>query len=257
MDDFIFRGRHIREFGAVAAFGESMKTGGKVKRGEYALPGGGSVLLGEDEWQTTTRSVTITPEDGRVADGLWRREVLAWLQAGRGELVVESDPDVLLIASFDAEGTYEHRSWPAGCLTLTMTLQPLAYAVMETQRTQHVAAGTETAIGFDLPGALPAPLRVTLRATAGTITRAQIATGGGALDLPNLHLASGHVLTYDGGTFLGDPTALTLDGTVDFSPVQGGRWARLSCPAGGGVLRVTLTGGEADVIVSARGRWPA
>lgn len=257
MDDFIFRGRHIREFGAVAAFGESMKTGGKVKRGEYALPGGGSVLLGEDEWQSTTRSVTITPEDGRVADGPWRREALAFLQAGRGELIVDNDPDVLLIASFDAEGTYEHRSWPAGCLTLTMTLQPLCYAVMETQRTQHVTAGTETAIGFDLPGALPAPLQVTLRATGGTITRATIATGGGVLDLPNLRLASGHVLTYDGGQFLGDPTALTLDGAVDFSPVQGGRWARLSCPAGGGVLRVTLTGGEADVIVSARGRWPA
>lgn len=257
MDDFWFRGRHIRGFGAVAAFGESMRNGGKVKRGEYALPGGGSVLLGEDEWQSTTRSVTITPEDGRIADGPWRRELLAWLQAGRGELVVDNDPDVILLASFDADGTYEWKSWPAGCLAMSMTLQPLAYSAMETQRTQHVTAGAETAIGFDLPGALPAPLRVTLRATGGTITRAQIGTDSGTLELPNLRLAPGHVLTYDGGQFLGDPTALTLDGTVDFSPVQGGRWARLTCPAGGGALRVMLTGGDADVIVSARGRWPA
>ena len=85
MDDFIFRGRHIREFGAVAAFGETMKTGGKVRRGEYALPGGGSALIGEDEWQSTTRSVTLTPEDGRVADGPWRRELLGFLPQNNEE----------------------------------------------------------------------------------------------------------------------------------------------------------------------------
>lgn len=257
MDDFTFRGRHIGEFGAEAAFGETMKTGGKVKRGAYTLPGGGSVLIGEDEWQETARSVTILPSGGREADAVWRREVLAWLQAGRGELVADNDPDVIRIASFDAESSYDLKSWPAGCLTLTMTLQPLAYSALETQRTQHVTAGGEIAIGFDLASALPAPLRVTLRATGGTITRAQIQAAGNALDMPNLHLTDGHVLTYDGGQFLGDPTALLLDGEADFSPVQGGRWARLTCPAGGGVLRVTLTGGDADVIVSARGRWPA
>lgn len=257
MDDFIFRGRHIREFGAVAAFGETMKTGGKVRRGEYALPGGGSALIGEDEWQSTTRSVTITPEDGRVADGPWRRELLGFLQGGRGELIVDNDPDVIRIASFDAEATYEYKSWPAGCLTLGMTLQPLAYAAAQTQRTQHVQPGAEAVIGFVLDGALPSPLQVTLRATGGTITRARLRTDGRTLELPNLRLAPGHVLTYDGGQFLGDPTALLVDGAVDFSPVQGGRWARLSCPAGGCALSVLLEGGEADVSVSARGRWPA
>ena len=100
MDDFRFRGRHVSEFGAVAAFGDSMRYGGKVRRGEYALPGGGSALIGEDEWQPTSRSVVLMPADGVEADGSWRRALCGWLQSGQGEMIVDNDPDVMLIASF-------------------------------------------------------------------------------------------------------------------------------------------------------------
>lgn len=257
MDDFRFRGRHVSEFGAVAAFGDSMRFGGKAKRGEYALPGGGSVLIGEDEWQPTQRSVVLLPADGAEADGRWRRRLCAWLQGGRGEMIVDNDPDVILIAQFDQDGTFEHRGWPAGSLVLNMTLQPLAYDVLCTQRTVRANAGQEAAASLDLDCPLSVPLCVTVKPTSGTITRVRIACGHAAVDLPHLSLKKGQMLEYDAGEYLGDPTDLRVDGVTDFSPAQGGSWARLTFDPSGGVVRVLVTGGAADVTISARGRYPA
>lgn len=257
MDDFRFRGKHICAFGAVAAFGDSMRYGGKVRRGEYTLPGGGSVLIGEDEWQPTSRSVVLMPADGIEADGAWRREIAGWLQGGRGEMIVDNDPDVILIASFDADGTFETRSWPSGCLVMNMTLQPLAYASLETQHTVHATSGTEVVTSLDLSSAKDVPLRILIKPTSGTITRACITVGSAVLDLPNLALTNGQILEYDAGTFLGDPAKLSVDGAVDFSPAQGGSWARLMLDPESGVISILLEGGAADVTISARGRWPA
>lgn len=257
MDDFRFRGRHVSEFGAVAAFGDSMRFGGKARRGEYGLPGGGSVLIGEDEWQPTQRSVALTPADGVDADGPWRRALCAWLQGGRGEMIVDNDPDVMMIASFDQDGTYEHRSWPAGCLVLNMTLQPLAYDVLETQHTVHLAAGSETAASLDVGGAMAVPLRIQVRPTGEAITRIRATAGGAVLDLPNLNLKKGQILEYNAGILLGEAASLTVDGAVDFSPAQGGSWARLKLDPTGGAIRILIEGGAADVVISARGRYPA
>ena len=257
MDDFRFRGRHVREFGAVAAFGDSMRFGGKVQRGEYGLPGGGSVLIGEDEWQPTQRSVVLLPADGVEADGSWRRALCAWLQAGRGEMIVDNDPDVILIAQFDLDGTFEHRGWPAGSLVLNMTLQPLAYDVLSTQRTVRAEAGQEIATSLDMACPLSVPLCVTVKPAGNALTRVRLSVGGSVVDLPHLLLEKGQILEYDAGMFLGDPTDLRVNGVTDFSPAQGGSWARLTLNPESGVIRVLVEGGAADVMISARGRWPA
>lgn len=257
MDDFRFRGRHVSEFGAVAAFGDSMRFGGKAKRGEYTLPGGGSVLIGEDEWQPTQRSVVLMPADGIEADGSWRRALCSWLQSGRGEMIVDNDPDVMMIASFDQDGTYEHRSWPAGSLVLNMTLQPLAYDVLETQCTVHLKAGNKQVTSLDIESAMRVPIRMLVKPTSGTVTRVRAAVGSAVLDLPNLSLKSGQILEYDAGIFLGDPASLKVDGAVDFSPAQGGSWARLEMDLASGAITLLCEGGAADVTISARGRYPA
>lgn len=257
MDDFRFRGRHVSEFGAVAAFGDSMRFGGKAQRGEYGLPGGGSVLIGEDEWQSTQRSVVLTPADGVEADGSWRRRLCAWLQAGRGEMIVDNDPDVILIAQFDQDGTFDLRSWPAGSLALNMTLQPLAYDALSTQRTVRAEDGQEVVTSLDIDCPLDVPLCVTVKPTGGALTRVRLESGNMAVNLPHLNLRKGQVLEYDAGEYLGDPTDLRVDGVTDFSPAQGGSWARLMLDPSGGAVRVLVEGGAADVTISARGRWPA
>ena len=255
MDDFSFRGRHISEFGAVAAFGEAMRTGAKIRRGEYALPGGGSVEIGEGTWEPTTRQVSITPADGVNADERWRRRLLAWLQGGRGEMIVDNDASVVRIAQFDADGTYGTRGWPLGMLTMNMTLQPLAYDVLPTQTAARTSGG-KAALALSLGEGLETPLRICLRCLSGTITRAEISAGGKTLVLGDPDLGAGGEIEYDAGEFLGDVMSLKKDGAVTFAPVSGGRWARLACLPGE-LIRVTLTGGEAQVTVTARGRYPA
>ena len=255
MDDFTFNGRHIREFGAVAAFGNSMRYGGKARRGAYALPGGGSVMLGDTVWQSVTRSVTIAPADGVDADEHWRREIVSWLQEpDQAEMVVDNDPGVILIAGFDSDGVYGTRSWPGGALERTMTIQPLAYAAMETQGMAHAQDGQETLVPLEMPAGLPVPLTVRIVCTSGVITAVRICVGAHEMVLPNLQLSAGSVLGYDGGTYLHDPIDMTVDGMTDFSPADGGKWASLEYRPGADVIRVTATGGEADVSVSARRR---
>lgn len=258
MDDFTFDGRHIREFGAVAAFGNSMRYGGKARRGAYALPGGGSVMLGDTVWQSVTRSVTIAPADGVDADEHWRREIVSWLQApDQAEMIVDNDPDVILIASFDADGVYGTRSWPGGALEMNVTLQPLAYAAMESQGTAHAADGVETVVPLEMASVKPVPLSIRIACSSGVITAARINVGGHEMVLPSLALEPGHALEYDGGVYLHDPVDLRIDGATNFGPVDGGRWASLEYCPGKDVICVTVEGGEADVLASARGRFIA
>lgn len=255
MDDFTFRGRHISEFGAVAAFGSAMRTGAKVRRGEYSLPGGGTVEIGEGTWQQTVRQVSITPADGVHADERWRRRLLTWLQAGRGEMIVDNDPSVLRIAQFDQDGTYGTQGWPLGVLTLQMTLHPLSYDALPTQASARTVGG-EAALALDMGEGLETPLQVAIRCTSGTITRAEICTGGKRLILGAPALQAGSVIEYDAGEFLHSAASIKKNGVLTFAPVEGGRWARLAC-APGELITVTVEGGEAQVTVTARGRYPA
>lgn len=255
MDDFTFNGRHISEFGATAAFGDSMRYGGRASRGGYALPGGGSVMLGDTVWNPVTRSVVIAPMDGVDADENWRREIIGWLQEpDQAEMIVDNDPDAILIAGFNQDGVYGTRSWPGGALEMTMTIQPLCYAAMETQGAAHAQDGKETPVPLEMPAGLPVPLSMRIACTAGVITAARIRVGAHEMVLPSLQLSAGSVLGYDGGTYLHDPIDMTVDGVTDFSPADGGKWASLEYRPGEDVIRVTVTGGEADVSVSARRR---
>ena len=255
MDDFTYRGRDIREFGASAAFGASMSVGLRVARGGYTLPGGGTILLGRESYSPTQRSVTIIPADGVCADERWRRNLLAWLQGGMGEMIVHNDPEVMRIVSFDSDGTSGVRDWPDGALVMTMTLEPLAYDVRMAQVSAATSAGEATLIMPAQTG-LAAPIRIGLRVTGGTVTAAEIRAGGRELLLSGMRLRSGQLLTYDSGMLLGDPVDLQIDGGTTFAPLLEGRWARLFAKQGEAVT-VSLTGGEAMVSLACRGWWPA
>lgn len=253
MDDFIFRGRDIAEFGAVAAFGNAMKTGAKIARGEYSLPGGGSVIIGGETYAATQRQVVIMPADGVSADAAWAREILDWLMAGRGEMILHNDRDVVRIAQFDSEATYGTGSWPEGALTLNMTLQPLAYDATPTSVGADTAGGAAS-LTVRAGGEMELPLRVDIRASGGTITGATIVSGGQTVQLAGLSVPAGQKIIYNAGQILGDVMTLTAAGAAAWASVK--KWARLTARSGGKIT-VAVTGAEAAVSVTVRGRYPA
>ncbi len=251
MDDFIFRGRDIREFDASAAFGASMRVGGKIARSEYDLAGGGSIEIGEPVYQATQRQVTITPIDGREATGEWARAILTWLQGGRGELTVHNDPDVHRIAQFDADGTLGTNGWPYGALALTMRLGPFAYAQRATRVTAATSEGKAT-LRVAVVGGMIVPLRVIITPTSGTITAVSVRCRGQELRFSGLSLSAGQTLDYGAGDrYRAEPSSVTENGLVTFAHVT--RWALLRGRSGDSVA-VSVAGGEARVSVIARGR---
>ena len=253
MDNFIFRGRDIAEFGAVAAFGDSMHAGAKIRRSEYDMPGGGSAEIGDAAYMPTTKVVRITPEDGMTATPAWRRSILAWLQGGRGELVEHNDPEVYRIAQFDTDGTYEWRSWPTGLLQMTMTLQPFAYAQTKTRAQEQTSKGAAV-LTLDMETGIPAPVSVRITPQGGTVTAVVIKCGGESVTLEGLNLGAEQTLLYRAGDPLEEDASVEENGEVTFAHVT--RWAQLMT-RGSAQISVLVTGGEAKIEAWARCRWPA
>ena len=252
MDNFSFMGREIFSFGAEVAFGKSMRIGAKVKRSEYSLPDGGSVIIGEDSYQTTQRQVSILPLPGVEASPVWRRRILAWLQSGRGEMIVHNDPDVIRIAQFDQDGTWGMQEWPDGEIQLTMTLQPLAYAARATVHTsQSVSGAAQLLIAAD--SALPMPLEILCEATSGTVTGLELTCGKARLALDGMSLTPGQKVRYDAGSLIGDVMSLTIADALGFGLVT--QWSKLTAMPGD-VLTATVEGGEICLTAICRGRWP-
>lgn len=253
LDDFSFRGEHIRAYGAHAAFGERMLFGADITRSEYALPGGGMLEIGEAAYQPVTRHVTFVSAGTVQEDAVWRRRLTAWLQGGRGQMIVDNDPHIMRLAQFDKMGTWDTAGWPEGEMEMTMTLQPLAYSVLPAQVSGTTQGGYLT-LAAAAQSALPMPLAVSIAPKSGTATRIEVTAAGQTLILERMQLTPGHTLTYDAGQMMGDVSRLEIDGHVDFSPVA--QWKRLLCPHSG-VVEIRVTGAEAQATVTTRGRWPA
>lgn len=253
MDDFSFMGKELSAFGAEAAFGASMRIGAKVRRSEYALPGGGSVIIGEDAYETTQRQVTIIPAPGVEPTSGWRRDILGWLQSGRGEMIVHNDPDVMRIAQFDQDGTWGTQGWPDGEIALTMTLQPLCYARRATvQLAESVDRGARIVIGA--PSALPMPMKIRAEVISGAVSTLTLQAGDDVLSLEGMQLAAGQAVEYDAGSLIGDVMSLRIADGAGYACVS--RWAKLTAMPGT-VLSAQATGGEIRLTAICRGRWPA
>lgn len=253
LDDFVFRGEDIARYGAVAAFGTTMTVGSAITRGAYDLPGGGSLLVGEDSYGEITTSVTLTPADGIVADEPWRRRIVGWLQGGRGELIIKHSPELMRIAQFDSAPTFGMRDWPLGALTLRATMQGIAHAVHASGFSARTQEGTAT-IAARYDTALASPLYVEIEPVSGVITEASVRVLGQTLYLDGMSLAPGAVLCYEAGdAHRGVPASLSVDGSPAWGFVR--RWQTLRVP-GGGEIVVTVSGGEADIRARLRGRWP-
>lgn len=253
MDDFRFLGKELSAFNATAAFGNSMRVGARVSRSEYAMPGGGSVIIGEAEYQTTQRQVTIIPRDGTEPTPRWRREILSWLQSGRGELIVHNDPDVMRIAQFDQDGAWGTVMWPDGAIQMTMTLQPLCYAARE-YVVSGVTASGELDIVMRMPTALETPLAVRCEVLSGMLTALTLKSGGSTLALTGMNLTTGQAVEYDAGSLVGDVMTLRAAGAAGFGYVK--QWAKLT-GLPGRTLHVMAEGAEVRVVLRARGRWAA
>lgn len=251
-DDFTFNGKSCRDFGANAFFGETAVIGTTISRNLYDLPGGVEAEIGEASYKSVTRKVTLVPLDGREADEAFCRRIVGWLCAKRGKLMLDRDPGHYRICSFDKAAELDGKNWPDGCIQLTATLQGLSFAA----RPQTVSASTSggraaVVAGYDTD--VPAPLKLDIKVTSGTVTAATITVGERALELSGLSAATGQVIRYEAGDARADiPPSLTVAGAQRFDAVK--RWQRLKV-ARGQTIRVALTGGEASVTAYLRGRW--
>ena len=249
-DDFTFRGRHISAFGANAFMGEGFATGAKISRNEYALPRGGSVIIGDASVGPITRQIEIVPWDDVEADGEWRRRVLSWLMAGRGDLVMDIDPDAVLTAQFDLESTGGTKVSPLGGLQVKATIQGVARRAHDAVLAGVTDGGVVTLTWQD-DSPLPSPLTAVITPVSGTVTAVQIRVGDSILRLSSLSLTSARALTYrseDGDV----PSAVYEGSTLTFDHVQ--RWAQLRVSPGD-TVEVTVSGAEATVELRARARW--
>lgn len=247
-DSFIFRGEAVEDYAAEAFLGESYTAGGNVTRSVYALPMGGSALIGEDVPGERTLTMTLAPAEGREETPAWRRRILGWLQGARGVLVFRNDPETEWYCSFDKSGTAGGKISPVGGLTLTMTAQPLTRA-----RLESVASGTTSkrALTLAMPAETdaPAPVRVVI-APKRTLTALTLTTPTGTVRLAGL--TARQTIEYYAGDVHGEAARLTIGGAPNYSGLASGQWGRLTL-ASGEKLTVQTAGCEADVHLYARG----
>ena len=253
-DSFVFRGQHTSAFGALAFFGEGYTLGAKIRRSEYPLPGGGVVEIGEESYGTITRTVELIPADGAEDTPSWRRRLLGWLQGGRGDLILDEDPEVILTASFDQEGTGGLKVSPLGGVQLKATIWSLARSAVPVLRSE-TTVDHQLSLTWKGTGIVPAPVTAHILPTDGTLTSARITVERDGkdpkiFDCAGLSLTEDQELTYragDGQT----PSAVLENGTLTFAHVR--RWAHLAVLPGD---RVTLetAGSEVRMDIEARER---
>lgn len=248
-DDFIFRGKCCREFGAHAFFGESCTAGSAISRNLYDLPGGQTLEIGDANVKSVTRKVMLAPLDGMEATDAWVRRLCGWLGGGRGRLTVERDPARWRLCSFDKAAEIDNKSWPDGCLQMTATLYGMAQAVRPASISAATSGGA-AALATTIDTDVTVPIRVILRVTSGTATAATIACGGQTLRLSGFSAGSGTEIVYDAGA-QGTPE-LRIGGALRFDTVDA--WRRLKAGRGEQIA-VTLGGAEADVTAQLYGRW--
>lgn len=253
-DDFSFVGKSCRDFGAHAFFGETTTIGTTISRNLYDLPGGIEAEIGEASYKSVTRKVTLTPMNGREADESFCRRIVGWLCAKRGRLILERDPEVYRICSFDKAAELDGKSWPDGCIQMTATLQGLAFAT-HAQTASVTTGGGKTTLRTSFDTDVAAPLRMDIKVISGTVTAAAIATGGKTLELANLNATTGQTIRYEAGDARADvPPILSVNGTLRFEAVKA--WKRLKVMRGQSI-DIVLTGGEGIVTAYLRGRWIA
>lgn len=253
-DDFTFRGRHVSEFGGMAFLGEGFAVGDKVTRGEYALPGGGSVIIGAAKHGTISRSIEILPVDGVSENAAWRRRILSWLMGGRGYLVFDHDPAVRMTAQFDQEGSAGAKVSPVGGVSLRASV----FGVCEDAVATVLSGNTDTdEIGWQgitftwMAGSdIETPLTVSVRPLEATLTGINITVPGGTLQLASMGIGAGRALSVSGED--GElPAAVYEDGILTFAHVR--KWANLSAKPGD---EIKISGNAAAfVTVTGRGKW--
>ena len=249
-DGFAFRGRSVAEFGAEAYWGESFAVGGKVRRASYALPEGGSVLIGPDVWEERTHSLTLLPSGGATDEPSWRRRILQWLQGARGELIWDSDPGMIRLARFDAPGSGGGKVSPIGGMTLSATLDGLVRSAQERAVTGDTAT-RKIRLAMPSETGIAAPLRIVIQ-SKGSLTGVNLKVAGASVVAKGITLPSGKVAEYYAGDPHGTPARFVVDGAPNYAGFASGQWGILRAGMGEEILIETL-GAEARVTVSARG----
>lgn len=252
MDDFIYCGHALTEFGAHAFFGQTTAIGGTVARAQYDAGGDELIDYGEAKMKTFTRTLTIIPAEGVRASDAWQERICRWLRAGgRDPLTLLRAPDTYRLAQFDSEIRFTRKSWPHGALETSVTLSGCAYASAESAVT--FSAGTSGSGKLIYETGEARPLRVTIAPGSGSVISAATVTAGGRrVRLSGLAVSSALVIDQ-----AAQQISVTADGTNAFPKVTA--WDELRISSGEKVSAALSysSGGAATVTAAARGRWPA
>lgn len=198
--EFIFNGRHVREFGATFLVtswpGAALTTANELSvGGRHGTLRYQGETLGEK--RLAGRLYLLSPGDEPLsfAEMLERaQDVCGWLKAsGRGRLTLDAAPERFYMAECKSAVEFATDEWPSGCADVTFTLQPFAYDAQESACSLTLAPGAAQEKKLCVPGTAPAPLLMRLTAM-GAVSWAEITADGQTLRLENLGLSQGQVL---------------------------------------------------------------
>ena len=252
-DDFTFLGRHISEFGGMAFLGEGFAVGDKIRRSEYALPGGGSVVIGRERHGTISRTIEILPVDGVSDTAAWRRRLLSWLMSARGFLTWDHDPSVRMTAQFNSEGSAGTKVSPVGGISLRCTVYGVcedAIPAMLSGNMQQDIGGYKITFSWRAGSTIRTPLTLALRANSGTLSSASVMTPNGTIRFSGMGLGTAQELVVSGED--GDlPASVTEAGILTFAHVA--KWSDLSAAPGDTVTVTANT--PCFARLTGRGKW--
>ena len=253
-DNFTFRGRHVSEFGGMAFMGDGFAVGDKIARSEYALPGGGSVVIGAAKHGTISRSIEILPMDGVTENAAWRRKILSWLYSGRGFLTFDHDPGVRMTAQFDQEGSAGAKVSPMGGISVRATVFGVcedAIATVLSGNTDVDETGWQGITFKWMAGSdIGTPLTVAVRPLETTLTGLSVTVPAGTLQLSSMGIGAGRTFAASGED--GElPAAVYEDGILTFAHVR--RWCNLYAAPGD---EIKVSGNAAAFVqLTGRGKW--
>lgn len=264
--NFSFAGKHcLSDFGCIYVAAKSRPVSPKTVFAEYAISGmSGTASYGD------TRIADVMTHSGTLyimrdmpsfaaAQELYR-DIGAWLKQGRRQLVFDYEPMRFLMATCEAQTTFDESGWIDGGLAISFVCQPYAYDRLLTAVSADIGAGGSSAAQLFVSTGQPAPLcweitntgtapirSVTLKAAGKTIV-----FGGGMYLLAGQTLAitieppiGAEIRGVDGSMVSALPYATQFDHMTAIGMVN----ATMAVTYGTGTTKA------AHVRLSARGRW--
>lgn len=260
-EEFTFNGVHC-DAHSVAFVVTSWPVAATPSINKFSIPGRHGTLryrgtwLGEQRLEGIMYLLSTTDEVISYADMLSRKTgISAWLRpGGRKQLILDAAPDRFYMAEIEDELTISTDEWGNGCIPITFTLQPFAYAITsDSTTTATLAANTGTSMTLSLRGNSAAPIAMELTANA-TLTWAQLTLNGSTFRLEGMLLSAGQKVLISFDLDTGEVMSITCAGAAGMRYLAASSPACLEARPGANTITAKADA-ACSLTLSARGRW--